>query len=331
MPTNSASRLPEKIAERLRLPLIAAPMLRVSGPELVIAACRGGVIGAFPAANARSIEQLDDWMTQIENALAEKTDSERLPAAYCPNLIIRRAELREELGCVLKHKVELVITSVGSPEGVVGPLHDIGCLVFADVATVRHAHKAIAAGSDGLILLTTGAGGNTGWLNPIAFVRAVREFFDGPIVMAGGMSDGAALWAAQVLGCDLAYMGTQFIATNESMAAPEYRQMIVESGIDDIQLTRALTGLETNMLRPSLIAAGLDPVALSDRASPEDAAGRYGRAAKDPGPRRWKDLWSAGHSVSGVKKIQSAAELIDQTEREYREARARTAQLLVDR
>src|ERR1700730_15279438 len=228
--------LPEKISKRLRLPLIAAPMLSVSGPDLAIAACKAGVIGSFPLANARSIEGVEAWLKQIETALGEAAEKtpERPPAPFCPNLIIKRAEMRAELAALVRHRVEMVITSVGSPTEALGPLHDVGTIVFADVATIHHAEKAIAAGVDGLILLTAGAGGQTGWLNPLAFVRATRAIFDGPIVLAGGISDGAALWAAEILGCDLAYMGTKFIATNESMAAPAYKQMLVRSGMDDV-------------------------------------------------------------------------------------------------
>jgi len=210
-----SKRFPEKIAKRLRLPLIAAPMLSVSGPDLAIAACKAGVIGSFPLANARSIEGVDAWLKQIETALAEAAEKtpDRVPAPFAPNLIIKRAEMRAELAALVKHRVEMVITSVGSPVEAIGPLHDVGSIVFADVATIHHAEKAIASGVDGLILLTAGAGGQTGWLNPLAFVRATRAMFDGPIVLAGGISDGAALWAAEILGCDLAYMGTKFIAT----------------------------------------------------------------------------------------------------------------------
>lgn len=210
----------------------------------------------------------------------------------------------------------------------IGPLHDIGCLVFADVATLRHSEKAIAAGVDGLVLLTAGAGGQTGWLNPLAFVRAVREMYDGPIVLAGGISDGAALWAARVLGCDLAYMGTHFIATHESMAAPAYKQMLVNSSMDDVLLTQAFTGLDTNMLKPSIIAAGLDPVTLPARVSAEEAAKNFSRDALRPGPRRYKDIWSAGHSVSRVTSVKNAATLIDRTAEEYHAARERTRDLL---
>ena len=325
-----SNRLPDKIAKRLRLPLIAAPMLAVSGPDLAIAACKAGVIGSFPLANARTVDGVEAWLKQIETDLARAADQnpERPPAPFCPNLIIKRAQMRDELHALVKHRVEMVITSVGSPVEAIDPLHDVGCIVFADVATLHHAERATAAGVDGLILLTAGAGGQTGWLNPIAFVRSVRAMFDGPIVLAGGISDGHALWAAEVLGCDLAYMGTKFIATHESMAPPAYKKMLVESGMDDVMLTQAFTGLDTNMLKPSMVAAGLDPSTLPPRVSHEEAAKKFSSTAVVEGPRRYKDIWSAGHSISGVDRIQSAAELIDQTFVEYMAARDHTARLL---
>ena len=234
----------------------------------------------------------------------------------------------DELQALVNHRVEMVITSVGSPVEAIGPLHDVGCMVLADVATLHHTERAIAASVDGLILLTAGAGGQTGWLNPLAFVRSVRRMFDGPIVLAGGISDGHALWAAEVLGCDLAYMGTKFIATHESMAQPTYKNMLVESGMDDVMLTQAFTGLDTNMLRPSMIAAGLDPSTLPPRVSNEEAAKKFSSKSEVEGPRRYKDIWSAGHSVSGVDRIQSVAELVDRTLAEYQEARDHTGRLL---
>jgi nitronate monooxygenase len=325
-----STRLPEKIANRLRLPLIAAPMLAVSGPDLAIAACKAGVIGSFPLANARSVEGVDAWLKQIETDLARAADEkpDRPPAPFCPNLIIKRAEMRDELRALVNHRVEMVITSVGSPVEAIGPLHDVGCIVFADVATIHHTERAIAAGVDGLILLTAGAGGQTGWLNPLAFVRSASRMFDGPIVLAGGISDGHALWAAEVLGCDLAYMGTKFIATHESMAPPAYKNMLVESGMDDVMLTQAFTGLDTNMLKPSMIAAGLDPATLPPRVSHEEAAKKFSSMAVVEGPRRYKDIWSAGHSASGVDRIQSVADLVDRTLAEYLEARDHTGRLL---
>src|SRR5438876_10870522 len=223
----------------LSLPLIAAPMFVVSGVDLVVAACRNGVIGAFPTVNCRSPEQLDGWLGDIEDRLRRHCDKSGKPSApICPNLIVHRsnARLEQDLQVLLRHRPEIVITSVGSPAPVTVPLHDVGALVLADVASIRHAERAVAAGVDGLVLLTAGAGGPTGWLNPFVFVRAVRAFFDGPIVLAGGVSDGHALRAAEALGCDLAYMGTKFIATKESMADPRYKDMLVSSSADDILL-----------------------------------------------------------------------------------------------
>jgi nitronate monooxygenase len=218
---------------------------------------------------------------------------------------------------LVERRVELVIASVGSPAPVVGPLHEAGALVFADVATLRHAERAAAAGADGLILLTAGAGGQTGWMNPFAFVRAVRAFYPGPVVLAGGVGDGTALRAARTLGADLAYMGTAFIATRESMAAPEYKRMLVDATLDDVVLTRAFTGLPSSMLAPAIRAAGLDPAGLDETVTPAAAAQLYGHDGI--GPRRWADVWSAGHSVSAVDGIPTAAELVERTRHEYEE------------
>lgn len=298
-------------SQRLRLPLIAAPMFRVSGPDLVIAACKAGVIGTFPTVNARTVAGLDEWLTQIKAALGPQD------APFGVNLIMRRETLAEEIACLVRHGVEFVITSVGAPDAALAPLHAIGCTVFADVASVRHAHKAVAAGVDGLILLTAGAGGQTGWANGMAFARAVRRFYDGPLVMAGGVSDGQALLAAQALGCDYGYMGTKFIATRESMAVDGYKQMLVSSELDDVLLSRAFTGLETNTLIPSIRASGLDPKNLPADMSAERAKALYGSGAP---VQRWKDIWSAGHSTSGVTAVQGVAELVAQTETEYRQA-----------
>jgi nitronate monooxygenase len=313
----------DDIRNRMRLPLIAAPMFLVSGVELVTAACRDGVIGAFPTANCRSSEQLDQWLHEIDERLRRNSDETgAVCAPVCPNLIVHRSNVRlqDDLRVLMRHRPEIVITSVGSPAPVLEPLHECGALVFADVASIRHAERAVAAGADGLVLLTAGAGGQTGWLNPFAFVRAVRDFFDGPLVLAGGISDGRALRAAEVLGCELAYMGTKFIATDESLADARYKDMIVRSNADDILLTRAFTGLQTNMLRPSIVAAGLDPDALPERGG-IDIAEDIDVGARERRPTRWRDIWSAGHSASGVSKVVSVAELIEQTVAEYRRPR----------
>jgi nitronate monooxygenase len=309
-----------RIRGRMRLPLIAAPMFLISGIDLVVAACRSGVIGSFPTANCRGSEQLDAWLGEIGTQLKSEADRNGIaPAPMCANLIVHRsnARLADDLAVLLRHAPEIVITSVGSPAPVLQPLHDAGALVLADVASIRHAERAVEAGADGLVLLTAGAGGQTGWLNPFVFVRAVRQFFHGPIVLAGGISDGHALRAAEVLGCDLAYMGTKFIATRESMAGPRYKDMLVASSADDVMLTRAFTGLQTNMLRPSIVAAGLDPDALPERGD-IDISKDIDVGARDGRPKRWRDIWSAGHSTSGVRDVLSVAELVERTIAEYR-------------
>ena len=330
-----APRLPDRITRRLRLPLVAAPMFSVSGVDLVVAACRNGVIGAFPTVNARSTALLDQWLGEMQRRLFAAPEE---AAPVCPNLIMRSPRMADDLACLVRHRVELVITSVGSPAPAVAALHDIGCLVLADVATLAHARKALAAGADGLVLLTAGAGGQTGWLNPLAFVRALRAEYDGPLVLAGGISDGVALRAAQVLGCDLAYMGTRFIATRESLADPAYRDMLVQASLDDVLLTQAFTGLPTNMLVASIQRAGLDPTRLDEQVSPASAAQLFGGgthrdqveaeadalstdSASPAGPKRWRDIWSAGHSVSGVQAVQGVDALVAQVEQEYHHAR----------
>jgi nitronate monooxygenase len=308
--------LPARLARRLRLPLIVAPMLSVSSPQLVIAACRAGAIGAFPTANCRTVDELDRWLHEFASVLGSAD------APWCANLVVRRPDLQQHLERLCAHRVELVITSVGSPKPVVGPLHDAGSLVFADVATVEHARKAIAAGVDGLVLLSAGAGGQTGHLNGLAFARAVRRFFDGPLVLAGGIGDGAALWAATALGCDLGYMGTRFIASAESAAPAAYKQMVVDSGIDDIELTDAFTGLPANMLTPSLRAAGIALEGVSPASTAASAALIFGERDAGESPRRWRDIWSAGHSVDSADAVLPAAELIELTIRQFRAAAA---------
>jgi nitronate monooxygenase len=312
--SQTAARI-KAIRNRLRLPVIAAPMLRISNTALVMATCRAGVIGAFPTANARSSAELDAWLTEIEASVSPGC------APWCPNLIIRQPRIAEDLACLVRHRVEMVITSVGSPQSVVAPLHEVGCLVFADVATLRHAHRAVAAGADGLVLLTAGAGGQTGWVNAFAFVRAVREFFAGPIVLAGGVCDGYSIRAAEVLGCDFSYLGTRFIASTESSAAPAYKQMLVDSTFDDVLSTAAFTGLDTNMLRPSIVRAGLDPERLDETITPKTADEQFG--GKSGGAvKRWTDVWSAGHSVVKVHEITSAGAIVDELYGEYCQASA---------
>lgn len=303
-----------QISRCLRVPVIAAPMLGISGPELVAAACAAGVVGGFPTANARSGAELDEWLGCIEDAAVDGG------APYAANLIVRSPRFAEDLDVLVRHRAPLVITSVGFPAEAVIALHDVDALVLADVATLRHAERAVAAGADGLVLLSAGAGGQTGWMNPFAYVRAVRSFFDGPLVLAGGIADGHAVHAARVLGCDLAYMGTAFLATTESRAEKAYKEMVIASGSDDIILTRAFTGLNASVLAPSIRQVGLDPAALDEAVTPAQAAVLYGHAGD--GPRRWSQVWSAGHSVSGVRSVVSVAELVERISREYTDARA---------
>ncbi|GAA3316065.1 NAD(P)H-dependent flavin oxidoreductase [Arthrobacter ramosus] len=301
--------LPPPLKARLTLPVIAAPMTAVSGFELVAASCEAGVIGSFPVHNARregTSGSLDAWLTALDRRLSERDE----PAApFAPNLIMHRSNHHrdEELATLVAHRVPLVITSVGSPEAAVGPLHDAGSLVFADVATLAHVDRCLDAGVDGLVLLTAGAGGQTGWMNPFAFVRAVRARFEGTIVLAGGIGDGAAVLAAQALGADLAYLGTRFIAAQESLADDAYRAALVSSSLDDVVLSTAVGGLPANLLR-EWIGRNVADVAEGDY--------RQDRLLG------WNDVWSAGHSVSSVQEVLPVRELVDQLLHEYDQARS---------
>lgn len=292
-------------ADRLTLPVIAAPMTSVSGPDLVVAACRGGVIGSFPTHNAATTGQLDEWL----HRMAAELDTTAAPIA--PNLVVHHSNSRRDpdLAVLIRHGVELVITSVGSPAPVIAPLHDAGAQVFADVASLDHAWRALDAGADGLVLLTAGAGGQTGWANPFAFVRAVREHFDGPVVLAGGISDGQAILAAQVLGADLVYLGTRFIATRQSSAGDDYRQALVAATLDDVRLSDRVGGIPA-----SLLACWLD--------AQRPAVGR--EASSGFAQERLmanRDAWSAGHSVSGVHDVVDVDALIQDLLRGYTAAR----------
>lgn len=310
------NRLP--FMDRLVVPVIAAPMLRVSGIELVSAACAAGVIGAFPTANCASLDEFEAWLQRLNREAAEQPQR----APYCPNLIMRRnpERLKAEVDLIVRHRTELVITSVGSPASVIPTLHDGGCLVLADVASLHHAERALEAGVDGLVLLSSGAGGHTGWANPFAFVRAVRQLFDGPIVLSGGLSDGVALRAATVLGCDLGCVGTRFIATQESLASDPYKQMLLHSSMDDVLATRAFTGLPANFLKPSIVRVGLDPDDLDETVSVQAAREKFGGGSESAVIQRWADLWSAGHSVSGVNALPPVAELVQSMQAEFNAA-----------
>ncbi|OBA55263.1 2-nitropropane dioxygenase [Nocardia sp. 852002-20019_SCH5090214] len=284
-------------------------MTSVSGPDLVIAACRHGVVGSFPTHNAATTEELDGWLEQITSAVGDHSGT---AAPIAPNLVVHRtnARLQADLDCLVRHGVELVITSVGSPKPVIAPLHDIGCQVLADVSSMAHVERALEAGADGLVLLTAGAGGQTGWANPFAFTRAVRAHFDGPIVLAGGITDGTSILAAQALGVDLVYLGTRFIATTESLAEDGYRAALVESTLDDVTLSTYVGGIPASLLASWLAREGASELESHDSNGFEQDRLLRNRTA-----------WSAGHSVAGVDAITSAAELIGTIAEQYDRAR----------
>ncbi len=317
------NRLPAYILNQTTLPLIAAPMFLVSGPDLVIATCQAGVIGSFPAPNARTLEILDSWLDRVttELSVVQALHPTRPIAPWAANIAVHRSylRLRDELDLLVKYRAPIVITALGSPAAVVEVVHSYGGLVLADVNSVSFAAKAARTGVDGLILVSAGAGGHTGMVSSFAFVDAVRAFWDGIVVVAGGVSTGRGIRAAQVLGADLAYMGTRFIATHESMASQEYRQMLVDSSLEDIILTNAFTGVPANMLKPSIRRMGLDP----DNLKPKDKID-----FDDPqnAMKAWKDIWAAGQGLNSITAITPAADLIASLRREYAQAVAEEQQ-----
>ena len=305
-----------ELASRLRLPVIASPMFLVSGVDLVLAECRAGIVGSFPALNARPVEVFDEWLCRIEDGLAESAHLN--PAPYAVNLIVHRtnARLSADIETCAKHKVPIIITSLMPPGDVVAAAHSYGGLVYHDITTVRHAEKAAEQGVDGLIVVCNGAGGHAGRLSPFALLHEVRKVFKGTIVLAGSIVTGRGILAAQALGADFAYMGTRFIATREANAADAYKQMIVDSASKDIIYTNAISGIHGNYLAQSLINAGLDPENLPQR----DAAS-YDSKTRSERPKAWKDIWGAGHGVGGIDSVPSVADCVAQLEREYHDAR----------
>ena len=311
--------IPESWWNQLRLPVISAPMFLVSGTELVKSCCLNGVIGSFPAPNARPIELLDQWMGQLNEELAEARAKEpnRKIAPWAMNMVVHSSysRLQDEVALIKKHKPQLVITSLGSPKHVVEIVHEYDGLVFSDVSDLKFAKKAAEAGVDGLILVASGAGGHAGQINSFAFVDIVRSFWDGVIILAGSISTGKGILAAQAAGADLAYMGTRFIVATESMANDDYRQMLVDATQEDLLLTDAFSGVKANMLIPSIKKAGLSPEQLvkKDQVNFDDMQ-------KDTNAKAWKDIWSAGHGVGAIDRIESAADIINRLELEYTDA-----------
>lgn len=310
----------EQRLHRLRVPVFAAPMFLISGPQLVISACQSGVVGAFPTPNARTVEILDEWLTQITQALNHNKTEPIARAPFAANLVVHSSNQRlpADLDMVIKHQVPIVITALGSPAQVVKPVQAYGGLVIADVNSIEFARKAADTGVDGLALVCSGAGGHTGALNPFAFVEAVRKFWDGMIVLAGGISTGAGVLASQAAGADFAYMGTRFIATVESLAEPQYKQMVVDCSAQDLLVTKAFTGANASMLIPSIVNQGLDVIQIANQTAKIDFSASDASEVK-----AWQGIWSAGQGVGGTTKIQSTENLVDRLVQQYAEARKR--------
>lgn len=315
------------IADRLkslRLPAIAAPMFLVSSPELVIATCRAGIVGSFPAPNLRTSAELGGWMAQIKAGLQADSPGDWPVAPWALNLVTHSTSprLQGDLEQVAEHQPPIVITALGSPRPVIPTVHGYGGLVFADVISENLARKAVDAGADGLVLVCSGAGGHTGDLSPLVFVERVRRFFDGHIVLAGAINTGDAILAAQVLGADLAYLGTAFIPAEESLAPDDYRQMLIDCGPTDLMVTRAFTGARASMLVPSMIRKGLDPAEIETRVAKFNFTGR-----KDESVKPWSGIWGAGQGVGRIERVEPAAAIVDRLATEYAAARRRTAEL----
>jgi nitronate monooxygenase len=315
---------PRNLFENLRAPVIGAPMFLVSGPQLVIEQCKAGVIGAFPALNARPQERLDAWLSEIEETLDRyrRDHPNAKVAPYGVNLIVNPANkrLEQDFEVCERHKVPLIITSLHAPTAIAKRVHDYGGIVFHDVVRVRHAEKALEAGVDGIILVCAGAGGHAGRINPFALTNEIRRMFDGPLILAGAITNGAGVLAAQAMGCDAAYMGTRFIATRESLAADAYKQMLVNSNAEDIVYTPFFSGVHGSYLKTSIRNAGLDPDNL-----PVESDGKLQYRSRDERPKTWKDIWGAGQGVGNIDSIPATCELVDCIVAEYEAAKARLA------
>ena len=309
-----------KIFEHLRLPVVAAPMFLVSNKELVIECSRSGIVGTFPALNLRTSLEFENWVQEILSVLQRSEIETGIPPApFGVNLIVHKSNprLKEDLAICVKHRVPLVITSLGAATEVIDAVHSYGGIVFHDVTNLKHAEKAAAAGVDGLIAVCAGAGGHAGKLNPFALIGQIRQFFDKTLILAGAISSGSDVLAAKAMGADLAYMGTRFINTLESQAPIEYKQMILEAEADDIVYTPAVSGVPANFLKKSLEKAGLmngvddEEVNLGEKLSMNDEA------------KKWKTIWSAGHGVSNISDTPKTTDLVSRLEKEYKDALAR--------
>ncbi len=309
--------LPELFEGRLSVPVIGSPLFIISNPKLVIAQCLAGVVGSFPSLNARPIEQLDEWLSEITETISsarrERPDARIAP--YAVNLIVHKSNNRldQDLELCVKHKVPLVITSLGARPEVNEAIHSYGGLVMHDIINVVFAHKALEKGADGLIAVCAGAGGHAGTHSPFALIQEIREFFDGPLALSGAIATGKAVYAAQALGADLAYIGTAFIACDEARAVDGYKDMIVNSAAKDIVYSSLFTGVSGNYLAPSIAAAGLDPNNLPEG----DKATMNFREGESSKAKAWRDVWGSGQGIGAIKQRMPAADYIARLRDEY--------------
>jgi nitronate monooxygenase len=309
------------LRDGLRLPVIGAPMFIVSGPELVLAQCKAGIVGSFPALNARPESMLETWLERISKELQviKEQSPDAKVAPYAVNQIVHTSNtrLQHDLDLCVKHRVPIMITSLRAPDAVVEAAHSYGGLVFHDVTTIKHAKRALEAGVDGLILVCAGAGGHAGRLSPFALVPEVRQFYDGCVILSGSIASGGAILAAQALGADLAYIGTRFIASEEANAPAAYKEMIVASRAEDIVYTNLFTGVHGNYLKGSVVAAGMDPDNL-----PESDKSKMDFGSGSAKAKAWKDIWGAGQGVGQMSDAPPAGVIVERLEREYAAARA---------
>ena len=323
--------LPEQL-QNLRIPLIGSPLFIISNPDLVIAQCKSGVVGSFPALNAREKDgeeiELEKWLTRIneEHDAHNQANPDSPAAPYAVNQIVHRtnARLERDVEICVKHKVPVWITSLGAQEWVYEAAHSVGAIVLHDIINDTFAKKAISKGADGLIAVAAGAGGHAGALSPLALVQEIREWFDGPLYLSGAIAKGDSILAAQAMGADGGYAGSAFIATEEANAVEGYKQMIVENGASDIVYSNLFTGVWGNYLKPSIAAAGMDPEAL-ERSDP--SAMNFG-SAEGSKAKKWKDIWGSGQGIGAVDEILPAAKLIDRMAAEYEAAQERLAKTL---
>jgi nitronate monooxygenase len=318
--------LPPILRERLRLPVIGSPLFIISGPELVIAQCKAGIVGAFPALNARPVSQLDEWLAEITETLAawDRAHPQTPAAPFAVNQIVHKTNnrLEEDVALCAKYKVPIVITSLGAREDVNAAVHGWGGIVLHDIINDFFGRKAVEKGADGLIPVAAGAGGRAGRLSPFAIVQELREWFDGPIALSGAIASGRSILGAQAMGADLAYIGSAFIATQEARAPDGYKSMIVESGGEDIVYTNLFTGVHGNYLRPSIVAAGLDPDHLPEADPSKMDFGSGGNQKA----KAWRDIWGCGQGIGAVKSALGAGELVARLAREYEAAKRELAQ-----